>query len=101
MECACRSSLDDGTRVGSAAGASRLLRYAAGGVVGDLEFMLRKPRSFGALCTRAGEVLALGTDEYARLLAEQPAAAVLLQQAVLHNEMHSTSCELQAMGRSP
>ena len=92
--------MPDGTAVGGHSSASRLLRYAAGGVVGDLEFLLQKPRSFGAVCTRAGEVAVLSAADYQQLMSSQPKVAVLLQHAFLHNEMHSTSCELQAMQRS-
>jgi CRP-like cAMP-binding protein len=94
---------DGGTGFGSALQSvrrstpTRKLKYAAGGVTGDLEFFLQRTRTFGAQCVSDAEVVRLRMADYGRLLAEEPLVAVMLQHVIVQNEMQSTASTLLAM----
>lgn len=79
--------------------ASRYLRYAAGGVTGDMEFFTQRTRAMGATCSHDAELLALDLPQYQRMLREAPQLCAVLQHVILRNEMHSTARQLEMTQR--
>jgi len=82
---------------------AQLLKFGPGGIVGDLDFMLQRPRSFTARCpssSSGGSLWALTRTNFERLAGEAPQVLVLLQTAVLRLNCLSASHALEALERS-
>ena len=80
--------------------AARVLVYGPGGIVGDLDFTLQRPRSFIARCRRGGTLWQLQRVEFERLATEAPQVLVLLQTVVLRLNCLSASHAFEALERS-
>ena len=61
----------------------RLLRYANGGIFGELDFFLGQARSFDAVAGSDCSLHMLRREAYARLVEEEPVVGAALQGAVL------------------
>ena len=79
---------------------TRILEYGPGGIVGDLDFTLQRPRSFVAQCGKAGALWKLTRAEFERLAREAPQVLVLLQTVVLRLNCLSATHALEALERS-
>ena len=79
---------------------ARLLEYGPGGIVGDLDFALQRPRSFVAMCRGEGSVWRLTRGEFERLAREKPQVLVLLQTVVLRLNCLSASHAFEALERA-
>lgn len=80
--------------------AIRMLEYGPGGIIGDLDFTLQRPRSFVAQCRNSGSVWRLTRSEFERLAREAPHVMVLLQTVVLRLNCLSGIHALEALERS-
>ena len=96
----CRRSLQALASDVLARGKVRYLQYAAGGVTGDMEFFLQRPRTFRAICTSEARLLALTHAAYQRMVTDAPRLLVLLQHMILRNEMLSSSNALELLERA-
>ncbi|KAL4547721.1 hypothetical protein Ndes2526B_g06954 [Nannochloris sp. 'desiccata'] len=79
---------------------TRILEYGPGGIVGDLDFTLQRPRSFVAKCRKAGALWKLTRAEFERLAQEAPHVLVLLQTVVLRLNCLSATHALEALERT-
>jgi SulP family sulfate permease len=79
---------------------TRILEYGPGGIVGDLDFTLQRPRSFVAKCKKAGALWKLSRSEFERLAHEAPHVLVLLQTVVLRLNCLSATHALEALERT-
>jgi sulfate permease, SulP family len=79
---------------------ARILEYGPGGIVGDLDFTLQRPRSFVAKCRKAGALWKLSRAEFERLAHEAPQVLVLLQTVVLRLNCLSATHALEALERT-
>ena len=64
-------------------GRRRILRYANGGIFGELDFFLNQPRTYGAVAGGDCTVHVLSREAYGDLLQQEPAAAAAMQAALL------------------
>ena len=78
----------------------RIMEYGPGGIFGDLDFTLQRPRSFVAQCKNSGSVWRLTRWEIERLAREAPHVMVLLQTVVLRLNCLSGIHALEALERS-
>jgi SulP family sulfate permease len=76
---------------------ARVLRFGPGGIVGDLDFMLQRPRSYSAVCERAAVAWVLPRAGFERLAAEAPQVLVLLQTVMLRLNCLSATHALAAL----
>lgn len=79
---------------------TRVLEYGPGGIVGDLDFTLQRPRSFVAKCRKPGALWRLTRAEFERLAQEAPHVLVLLQTVVLRLNCLSATHALEALERT-
>lgn len=81
---------------------SRTLSYGAGGIVGDTDFMLQRPRSFDArACPQRGaECWVLNYQAFQRLSADSPHTLVLLQTVILRINCLSASHAFELLERT-
>ncbi len=79
---------------------TRILEYGPGGIVGDLDFTLQRPRSFVAQCKKPGTLWKLTRSEFERLAQEAPHVLVLLQTVVLRLNCLSATHALEALERT-
>jgi SulP family sulfate permease len=81
---------------------SRTLSYGAGGIVGDTDFMLQRPRSFDArACPQRGaECWVFNYRSFQRLSADSPHTLVLLQTVILRINCLSASHAFELLERT-
>lgn len=78
----------------------RPLRYAAGGVFGDLDFFLQRPRSFVAVVQEGGSAWRFSRAACEGMAAEDPASLALLLTLVLRSTSLSVANMLEVLERS-
>lgn len=83
-------------------GVSRRLSYGAGGIVGDSDFMLQRPRSFDAWACpeRGAECWVFDHKIFQRLSVDSPHVLVLLQTVMLRLNCLSASHALELLERT-
>ncbi|KAK9824383.1 hypothetical protein WJX72_009880 [[Myrmecia] bisecta] len=79
---------------------ARLFRYGPGGIVGELDFFLQRPRSFRAECAQLTTLMCLSRSGFERMAAEVPHLLNLLQAIILRSTCLSASHALEALERS-
>lgn len=77
-----------------------VLDYGPGGVLGDSDFYLGRPRSFDALSIDVSEVWIITRDAFERLIVGSPNIAICLQHLILHSAALSAVGVLQLLGRA-
>lgn len=61
----------------------RVLRYDAGGIIGELDFTLRQPRSFSSEALENTVVYVLSRDDFSTMEKEHPQIAIGVQHRLL------------------
>lgn len=80
--------------------AARVLRFGPGGVIGELDFFLRRPRSFRAVVLEDGSAWRLTRAAFEDMATLEPGALVLLQGIILKSTCLSMSHAFEALERT-
>lgn len=78
----------------------RLLTYSSGGVFGDLDFMLQRPRSFYACCAVDAALWMITREAFEEMAYAMPQVCMLLQTIVLRLNGLSATHAFEALDRS-
>jgi CRP-like cAMP-binding protein len=81
-------------------GRVRLIHSGPSAVIGSLDFVLSRPRSFVALATRDSVVLELSREAQEQMARENPYAHGLLQEIMLKSSLTATAQALTSLERA-
>eukprot|EP01025_Chloroclados_australasicus_P038986 TRINITY_DN4023_c0_g1_i5.p1 TRINITY_DN4023_c0_g1~~TRINITY_DN4023_c0_g1_i5.p1 ORF type:complete len:784 (+),score=96.96 TRINITY_DN4023_c0_g1_i5:30-2354(+) len=78
----------------------KTIRYGPGGVLGDLDFVIQRPRSFNAKCEIACKLYSISKEQQIAMRRSQPELLNILQSIILRSASLSASHALEAFERS-
>eukprot|EP01023_Acetabularia_acetabulum_P049289 TRINITY_DN5257_c0_g2_i2.p1 TRINITY_DN5257_c0_g2~~TRINITY_DN5257_c0_g2_i2.p1 ORF type:complete len:544 (+),score=84.96 TRINITY_DN5257_c0_g2_i2:163-1794(+) len=76
------------------------IRYGPGGVLGDMDFVIHRPRSFNAKCETACKVYSISREQQDLMRQNSPQLLNILQTIILRSASLSASHALEALERS-
>lgn len=79
--------------------AERTIRVGPGSILGDVDFVLQRPRSFTAAVDAGGCAWRVTRQAFAAMSERDPASLALLQQIVLRSTSLSAAHALEALDR--
>jgi CRP-like cAMP-binding protein len=78
----------------------RIIQAGPGSVIGELDWVLRRPRAFQCVAASRARVLVLTRDAHARMARDAPHANGMLLQILLRSSLVTTVHALQALERA-